>query len=187
MFLMSIWFWFIDHVTHMSVVLSTDWVLKRSPVALHTNWIKSPKALSVLWTGNIVTPTCLSHQRRQQKGPFKSFDPIHFKSIEIYECPFSVCLPSARCWQIVPGIHLQIRYTILSTVYIYAFDQQYNRCRVNVSKTEQKIISHFNGLVAYLDINLNLKWQSFVFFCCQIGKKAEFYVLQLRPKLDYTY
>jgi hypothetical protein len=39
---------------------------------------------------------------------------------------------------------------------IQSFDQQYNRCRVSVSQTEEQIRSHFNGLVAYLDINLNL-------------------------------
>jgi hypothetical protein len=46
--------------------------------------------------------------------------------------------------------------------------QQYNRYRVSVSKIEEQIRFQFNGLVAYLDINVNLKWQSFVFFCCQI-------------------
>jgi hypothetical protein len=42
----------------------------------------------------------------------------------------------------------------LSGVY---FGQQYNRHRVSVSKTKEKIRSPFNGLVVYLKINLNLK------------------------------
>jgi hypothetical protein len=37
------------------------------------------------------------------------------------------------------------------------FDQQYNRYRVSVSKTEEQIKAHFKGLVAYFDINHNLK------------------------------
>jgi hypothetical protein len=37
------------------------------------------------------------------------------------------------------------------------FDQQYNRYRASFSKTGEKIGFHFNGLVPYLDINLNLK------------------------------
>jgi hypothetical protein len=37
------------------------------------------------------------------------------------------------------------------------FAKQYNSYRVSVSKTGEKIESHFNGLVAYLVVNLNLK------------------------------
>jgi hypothetical protein len=32
-----------------------------------------------------------------------------------------------------------------------------NTIDTGVSKTEKQIMAHFNGLVAYLDINLNLK------------------------------
>jgi hypothetical protein len=50
---------------------------------------------------------------------------------------------------------------------IYIFDQQYNRYRVSVSKTSKEHKSSsvqgvFKGLVAYIDINLNLKSQSIV-------------------------
>jgi hypothetical protein len=65
------------------------------------------------------------------------------------------------------------------------FDQQYNRLSVSVSKPDVKLIP-FNGLVANFDVSLNFIWQSVIFFCCHT-KKTMFYVLQLRPKLDYTY
>jgi hypothetical protein len=54
----------------------------------------------------------------------------------------------------IPKIIRLIFYIVLVTI---AYPQQYNRYRVNVSKTVQKIGYQFNGLVRYLDINLNLK------------------------------
>jgi hypothetical protein len=59
------------------------------------------------------------------------------------------------------------------------FDQQYNRHRVSVSKTEEQIKAHFKGLVAYFVINLNLTWESFVFFCCLIQRKLCFMFCKL--------
>jgi hypothetical protein len=63
---------------------------------------------------------------------------------------------------------------VLFFYFVCNFDQQYNRYRVSVSKTEEQIKAHFKGLVAYFEINLNLKRQSFVFFCCQIQRKLRF-------------
>jgi hypothetical protein len=66
------------------------------------------------------------------------------------------------------------RHLLLFWQVTYHFHQQHNSCRVNDSKTEQQIRSQFNGLVAYLNKNLILKWQSFVFVCCQIQRKMCF-------------
>jgi hypothetical protein len=59
---------------------------------------------------------------------------------------------------------------------VYILDQLYNRCRVNVSKTEE-IRSYFKRLVGYLDI---------IIIHIIIGITV-FYVLQLKPIFDYTY
>jgi hypothetical protein len=57
----------------------------------------------------------------------------------------------------------------------------YNRYRVNVSKTEEKIWAHCKGLVSYFDINLNVNLS---FLLLSDAKKIFMFS---RPKLDYTF
>jgi hypothetical protein len=47
------------------------------------------------------------------------------------------------------------------------------------TKTD-KLRTHFNGLVAFFEINLKLKWQSIIRFCYR-HKKLCFIVLQSTP------
>jgi hypothetical protein len=68
-----------------------------------------------------------------------------------------------------------------------AFDQQYNRYRVSVSKTGEKIGSLFNGVGYILRHKIQFKMAVFCFLLLSDTKKTVFYVLDSKPKLDYTY
>jgi hypothetical protein len=88
-------------------------------------------------------------------------------------CGFAIRATKYWPFALIVKIHKRLHLGI-SNKWRLSFHEQYNKYRVSVSKTGQKIGSHFNWLALYLDINLNLERQSFVFFCCQIQWKLCF-------------
>jgi hypothetical protein len=83
-------------------------------------------------------------------------------------------------------IAVSLRYKTSIEKKKWRFFSSYNRCRVNVLKTKEKIRSHFNGFVAYLEI-WKIKMTVFCFLLFSDTKETMFCVLQSRPKLGYTY